>query len=383
MAVALDPPEKGFVFWPVGNGDSTSVWIDADTVIQLDIHEVQAADAEDDPRESVIDQLAEILPVINGKPYLAAFGATHLDDDHVKGFAELNERVSIGDLWFTPRVLDEQDDEELSDDAKAFVEEAKRRVDALGSVPQAASGDRIRIIGGAEVISEAPYSELPPEVFTLAGEFFTEIDGVDRSDAFRAFVHAPEEVDAQTASNDTSLALQLTLVDGDTTASALLFGDLSYPTLSDIFARSDAENLVHEVFLAPHHCSRSVMYADDESGKDTLKQDILDEIAAAMNSGGYIVASCAPIPDSNQSGDNPPHADARNRYQETVDPQHFIATGEYPSEDDPVPVVFALAGDSFALLDERSGEPAGGELSDAVAAARGGASGAGQAAAFG
>ena len=92
-------PDRGFVFWPVGCGDSTTVVIDSETVLQIDLHHVEESENEDDPRVPIIDELVVLLPGgSDDKPYLAAFGATRLDKDHVQGFAELLEKVTIGDL---------------------------------------------------------------------------------------------------------------------------------------------------------------------------------------------------------------------------------------------------------------------------------------------
>ena len=52
--------------------------------------------------------------------------------------------MTIGDLWFTPRVLWEQDQDELCEDAKAFVEEAERRINKMKAEGEVGSGDRIR-----------------------------------------------------------------------------------------------------------------------------------------------------------------------------------------------------------------------------------------------
>src|SRR5579884_603711 len=118
-------PEKGFVFWPVGCGDSTTVVVRDDVVLQIDIRHAESAEDDDDPKVPVIDELLNLLPKKDGKPYLAAFSATHLDKDHITGFKELKDKVTIGDLWFTPRVLWEQDEDELCEDAKAFRDEAE------------------------------------------------------------------------------------------------------------------------------------------------------------------------------------------------------------------------------------------------------------------
>ena len=94
------------------------------------------------------------------------------------------------------------------------------------------------------------------------------------------FVHAPFKDDSSEERNDTSLAMQVNLKDGDMWGRAMLLGDHCYPTLIKIFDISDADDLKWNVFLTPHHCSKKVMYWKDEGDdEEKLKQDILDHIA--------------------------------------------------------------------------------------------------------
>lgn len=230
--MALSLPDCGIVFAPVGCGDSITVVIDANTIVQIDIHHVGDSEKEDDPRLPIVDELIETLPQRDGKPYLAAFGATHLDSDHICGFERLLEDVTIGDLWFTPRVLWDQD--ELCDDAKAFRDEAERRIKKLKSDGQVGSGDRIRIIGFHDSLKEHSdiYENLPEGAVTVPGSEFTAIDGEDRDGSFRAFVHAPFKEDGDKDRNDTSFGLQITLTSGSTDLKAMVLGDLAYPRKS-------------------------------------------------------------------------------------------------------------------------------------------------------
>jgi beta-lactamase superfamily II metal-dependent hydrolase len=96
-------PARGLVFWPVGTGDSTTIVIDDDHVIQVDIHDMAMADDDDAIVAAVVDRLVEVLPERDGQPYLAAFILTHADKDHCLGFTDLLDKVSIGELWATPR----------------------------------------------------------------------------------------------------------------------------------------------------------------------------------------------------------------------------------------------------------------------------------------
>lgn len=364
-------PKRGIVFWPVGVGDSTTVVLDEETVLQVDLHHLECSEDDDDSRVAIVDRLVELLPTRDGEPYLAAFAATHLDADHILGFAELLERVTIGDLWFTPRIFRDVDGGTLCDDGKVFVKEAERRIEQVRDHGSVGSGDRIRIIGHDDLLSESPYSELPAETFVIPGEFLTAIDGTDRKDIFRAFVHAPFKDDGSNERNDTSLGLQITLLDGEETLNALLLGDLSYPDLKSIFERSKDEDLIWNAFLAPHHCSRKAMYwADEPAGEPTLRQDILDAIKAAAESPGVIVVSADKIPTSNKPGDNPPHARAANRYRE-IAPDGVICTGQHPEADAPEPLVFELSTQAVALRDAPAVAKSAANLAEAISEARG------------
>ena len=131
----------------------------------------------------------------------------------------------------------------------------------------------------------------------------------------------------------------------------LLLGDLAHDTIMKIVTYSEEhqreDRLAWDVLLAPHHCSKHVMYQDGE-----LQQDILDAFERHARDGAVIVASSMPVPARNEPGDNPPHAKAKARYLQIVDDAgHFVCTGEWPDADQPRPVVFGLGADGLTLLD--------------------------------
>ena len=357
-------PDQGFVFWPVGSGDSTTIVIDDEHVMQVDLRQMEVSSEEDDPHAPVADLLERLLPRKDGKPYLAAFVLTHPDKDHCQGFADLMEQVSIGEIWLAPRVLSEFD-EDLCDDAEAFKDEAQRRIKQARR-GKTKSGDRVRIIGYADILDEDDYDEFPEEMLTVPGNEVTEIDGEELSSAFRAFVHAPFKEDAEAERNDTSIALQVTLKTADASCRALLLGDLSNPTVNQIFSRSEDADLEWNVLLAPHHCSKTVMYVPNDDGDDVLDNQLMSKIDDAGGECRYIISSSEPIPSRNQSGDNPPHAKAKNRYEEIVETGHFLCTQERPSEDKPEPIVIR-ASDEGCDLDSVADSDA--DLSRSVPAA--------------
>jgi hypothetical protein len=319
--------KRGVLFWPVGTGDSTTFIVrEGEIMFQVDLrHSSKSEDPETDCCP-VIDYLEEHLPLVNGRPYLSAFALTHPDKDHIQGFQSLLERVDIGELWFTPRVFREQEDDGC-EDAQAFRTEAHRRVDAtLDAGGDPGSGNRVRLIGYDTLLEEEHYQGFPQEFFSVPGHVLESLDGENLAGEFRVFIHAPFKKDELVGDrNDTSLVLQVVLGSDPAEGGVLLFGDHKYPTIRKVFdtsiANGNEDNLRWQVMLASHHCSKSVMYQDEE-GKLVLKQDILDDFEKYQVGLGFIVASANCIPTSNEDGDNPPHAIAKARYSE-------IATGGF------------------------------------------------------
>ena len=348
--------KRGVLFWPVGTGDSTTFVVREDEVaFQVDLRHTVKAEGEETDCAPIIDHLEEGLPKVDGRPYLSAFALTHPDEDHILGFADLLERVTIGELWFTPRVFREHDDDEdaMCKDAQAFREEAHRRVTATieaGGDP--GSGDRVRLIGYDTLLKEERYQGFPAEFFSVPGQVVTMLDGEDLAGDFRTFIHAPFKQDESVGDrNDTSLVMQVVLGNDPAKGGVLLFGDHKYPTIRKIIDVSkqneNEDNLKWQILLAPHHCSKSVMYQTEED-KEALKQDILDDFERFQVGKGVVVSSSLSVPTSNASGDNPPHAKAKARYEEIAG-GGFLCTHDDggPAE----PLLFSLEEMQFVFGD--------------------------------
>jgi hypothetical protein len=347
-------PELGAVFWPVGTGDSSTVVVSEQVVIQVDLHDMAKADDDDTPEVPVVDLLADALPQgTDGRPHLAVFVLTHADKDHCSGFSDLLDRVTIGQLWATPRLwreYAEPDAPELCKDAQAFQEESVRRVEAtkkaLAAGREPASGDRILVVGYDTDHDKHAYSELPDRFLATPGDSITMLDGADFAGRFEAFIHAPFKADCAEARNETSLSMQVTLTEpGGRDGKVLLFGDLAHDTIMKIVTYSEAkqreEYLAWDLLLAPHHCSKYVMHVR-ENGQDVLKDDVLEAFARHARGGAVIVSSSGPIPSVDEDGHNPPHRKAADRYREIVDAGNFICTMEWPTEENPSPVMFGV-----------------------------------------
>lgn len=352
--MAITPPEKGFIFWPVGTGDSTTVRISESMYLQVDLRHMAKSEDDEDTAWPVIDELTGILPEVDGAPYLSAFALTHPDKDHCQGFKELLDRITISELWLSPRIFREyEENADLCEDAEAFHGEAMRRVKATieaGGDP--GSGDRIRIIGYDDLLEEEDFEGFPSEFLAIPGNAITVVDDGDVTDCFEAFVHAPFKDDSHGERNDCSVAFQITLKSECGVGKALLMGDLQYPVIRRIFDCSDRDTLNWNVLLAPHHCSKSVMYSKDEGEEEeTLKTDIVADMANAALDPGYVVSSSEPVPDSNEPGDNPPHALAKTQYESIV-PNEFICTQEHPDENDPQPIIFEVGENGLRYVGE-------------------------------
>ncbi len=350
--MAITPPEKGFIFWPVGTGDSTTVRISESMYLQVDLRHMAKSEDDEDTAWPVIDELTGILPEVDGAPYLSAFALTHPDKDHCQGFKELLDRITISELWLSPRIFREYR-KDLCEDAKAFGKEAMRRVKATieaGGDP--GSGDRVRIIGYDDLLREEAFTGFPPQFLSIPGQAVAFVDGRYVGADFEAFVHAPFKDDSHGERNDCSVAFQITLKSECGVGNALLMGDLQYPVIRRIFDCSDRDTLNWNVLLAPHHCSKSVMYSKDEGEEEeTLKADIVTDMANAALDPGYVVSSSEPVPDSNEPGDNPPHALAKIQYNSIV-PNEFICTQEHPDENDPQPIIFEVGENGLRYVGE-------------------------------
>lgn len=362
--MARSLPEKGFVFWPVGTGDSTSVIINEEDWMQVDLHQTDAEDG----KVSIVDELVENLPQKDGKPYLAVFALTHPDKDHCNGFSELLEKVTIGELWFTPRVFTEHQDE-FCEDACAFKDEAMRRIGETSKGKDATpSGDKAKIIGYHKKYDDQEFNDFPDTQLVIPGTYVRDYDGKSTSeDEFKVFIHAPLQEAMEEDRNNTSLAMQVSLNQDGKLSKALLFGDLAYLRINKIFELSEINDNPHalewNILLAPHHCSKSVMYHKDEDGVERYKQEIIDYFNKYQDGDGIIVASSEKIPASNDKGDNPPHAKAKSKYLDVVNNDDFVCTQEHSTASDPGPVILEVDGGDLTIKDAVTGVSGPGILS--------------------
>ena len=344
-----DLPDVGVAAWYVGAGDSLTVLSGhegsgVELVLQVDLNHLSAGEDDDEPHVPIIDQLAEILPEVDGRPYLAAFVLTHPDQDHCRGFERLLDEVLIGELWVTPRIFDEYKTD-LCEDATAFRKEADRRLKAMTSGNDE-SGDRIRVVAPDELFDSEPYNALPKEAQSPIGSSTSMIDGHDAADAFTAIFHGPLDLGDDTDRNDTSLAMRVTLSSGSCEQRFLFLGDLAQESLTALFEEAKDDELEFDVIVAPHHCSKRALFNDDGDEVREVISGLTDNAAE----GAWVVVSAPPIPASDTDGADPPHRVAWDKYGEVFGSDHQVCTGQHGSKDDPDPVVFGVGDDDCGYL---------------------------------
>jgi hypothetical protein len=88
-------------------------------------------------------------------------------------------------------------------------------------------------------------------------------------------------------------------------------------------------------------------YKDEGDDEEKFKKDIMDSFEKYKGTLGYVISSSEPIPSSNKPGDNPPHAKAKNRYEEIIDRGKFLCTQEHPNEKKTEPIVFSFGDNGF------------------------------------
>ena len=199
----------------------------------------------------------------------------------------------------------------------------------------------MRVIGYSRLFEPGDhYYGFPEEFRTRPGDHVVMLDGVDASDRFHVFIHGPFKEGVADARNETSVAMRVTVGTAAQPLSGLFLGDVSYPTLTQIFDETHRHDndamLGWNALLAPHHCSKKVMY-ETVDGKEYFRDRAMDEFAACQLGVGYVVSSSLEFASRDASGDLPPHTKARNRYEEIVN-NDFVCTAEFSTPENVRPM---------------------------------------------
>ena len=307
-------------FFPVDNGDMTLIKfgdLDATTLL-IDVNIRQDADDPDGEARDVAKDLRERLKKDeNGRPYVDAFLLSHPDQDHCRGLKrhfhlgpldkypddkkdDKDKKIVIREMWSSPIVFRRASKTHtLSDDAKAFNTEARRRVQLNRDKNFAVgNGDRIQIMG--EDI-DGKTDDLTSIVRKVDTRFST-INGKS-SAFFSAFLLAPldaqddEEEEECLVKNQSSVILNITLAADAQTPDGAKFltgGDAEVFIWNRQWQRheTEADVLEYDIMQAPHHCSwHSLSYDSWSDYGEKAKLDADARKALSQTRDGAVIVA--------------------------------------------------------------------------------------------
>ena len=348
--------------YPVGNGDTILVALSENQHLMIDC-KIDNDAATNDDKFDVKEDLLSILPKdADDRHHLDTFILTHPDHDHCAGFkdtffcddpdnydedAEERNAIIIDELWFS-NTLFERFTCPLSQAAKNFKAEAKRRNDLFKSDPEKAKlpGNRIILIDFKDDCKDHGFESIIVEPGTATNV----INTVAKSD-FSIFVHGPFKTvtaDSQER-NETSVIMQLRFGFRNNPMAALAFvaGDADYNRFKRLLDERDDESIEWDLLLAPHHCSWTFFNMTPQA-EFPEPQDSAIEYLQRQRGSGIVLASCKEIVDDD---DNPPHHAAKQEYIGQIDESDFYCTG-----DDPLtPILFEAGENGFTKLTASKG----------------------------
>lgn len=325
----------------VGNGDMTLVALESGRNILIDCkigHE--ADDPNNDEAHDVGQQLRDRLPQdSSGRFYVDAFLLTHPDQDHCAGlrrhfhlgppgsWVKADDKIIIQEMWSSPIVFRRAERKgastghQLCEDAKAWRQEARRRVKLYRAQGYLSDGDRIQIFGED---ADGKTDDLLP-ILVSAGSSFSTIRGVTDG-TFEGLLLAPmvaeDDAEAEELSkNNSSVIVRLTIAgDGKGDAGRFLFGgDAEVAIWERIWDRYKAEDMAYEVLIAPHHCSWHSLSWDSWSalGNQAKVSPKARNALSQAAAGALIIASSNAIRDDDK---DPPCIRAKREYVSVLSP---------------------------------------------------------------
>ena len=328
--------QNSIIHYPVDNGDMTLIQSGSKGLGKTILVDMKVRST--DGNSSIYDipsDLYKHLPInSNGAPYIDLFVLTHPDDDHCLGFKKYmhtgdpdnwkspdddeKPKIILNEIWFseicTKRV---SKDLRLSDDAKAFRTEAKRRRALYeGKLDgYANAGNQLKVIGIEEESSDTK------ENWYLDGMTFKRGEEIAVGNA-KALILGPfgDEIFGEEHSKDkngSSVIIRWTV----NNTHILLGGDATAHIWKHIWneRKDEVSQLQYDLMVAPHHCSwRSLSY---ESASKNTNPKVLPEALAALSqahNGAYIVSSSEKI---KADKPDPPSHLAKNEYLKILNNQ--------------------------------------------------------------
>lgn len=351
------------IFFPVDNGSMVLIKLNDsnETSILIDIN----IKAENDEDELDLSSLLrdELKCDDSGIPYVDVFLLTHNDSDHITGFVDnfhtapyddyvhpedgSEGKIVINEIWGSAKFWKrESSSNTLTQDAKAFNKEMKRRValfEEEGIIQDI--GNRVLIIGKDPDGKTDDLEEIVREIDSS----FHIVNQIDLKKLLSIFILGPlpqqdnEEDEEYKISNRASVIMQFEITIDDYPNKILIPGDAEvfvWETLWNKWGKSAL--MEYDVLETPHHCSWHSLSHDSQSNCDSPKvsNDAKNALSQIVD-GGFIISSSKAI--ENDEND-PPSYEAKKEYLTIADKKHFLTTGEYPDKNDLEPIVINLTG---------------------------------------
>ena len=348
-------------FYPVANGDTFLATLSDGQFFMVDC-KIDNNAADDKEKFDVKKDLISLLPQDEeGRHHLDAFVLSHPDQDHCSGFkdtffcddpknydknAEERNAIIIDELWFSDTLFDRFKNP-LSDAAKNFKKEAKRRKDLYLSDPEQAKkpGNRLILIAFKDECKGEGFDDIIVE----PGTETKSVNHKNKSD-FSVFVHSPFKTPTKDSQdrNETSVIMQLRFGSDDDPMAALAFaaGDADYNRFERLIEERDDESIEWDLFLAPHHCSWTYFNMTPQKEYPNPQPCSLDYLDRQRGA-GIIIASSKKIVDNE---DNPPHYKAKQQYLKKIKEANFYNTADTPLE----PIEFEASKNGFSKVNSKA-----------------------------
>ena len=356
------------IFYPVGNGDTTQIVLDAGRRVLFDFCHRLKSEAADTPEIDLKERLKDDLAAAK-RDYFDVVAFTHADVDHIQGSTEFFElkhatkyqgggRIKIRQLWVPASVLLEvASNDQQSNEFVIWRQEARNRLlegkDILVfSKPQALMEWLVPRLKERGEPADARHHHFIDAGTVVPG--FT-LDG----DGAEFFCHSPfiKHYDGgDFIRNSAALVFNVRLRADGADFDYLEVGDAHWEDLEDIvrttrFHKNDGR-LAWDLFNIPHHCSYLAL-SDDKGATETVPKPLVKDLLLKGKKDSYIVSCSKPVPDSRDSYDQmqPPHIQARKayeRYLNEVGGRKFLVTMEEPNASKPEPLVFDITGSGIS-----------------------------------
>lgn len=346
-------------FFPVGNGDMALLELESGARVLIDIN---IREVKDGVRDVAADLRKRLKTDAKGRPYVDAMVLSHPDHDHCRGLVEhfhlgsLDEynddadtlKIVIREMWSSPIVFRRAGkNHTLSEDAKAWSTEARRRVKYFRENGEGQHGDRILVLGED---CDGKTDDLG-KILVRVGDSVTKVAGAAQTN-FSALLLRPElatdDADEEVLTKNGSSVIFNYKIGVGATADAVRFlsaGDAEVAIWEKLWAKHKTakENLQYDLLGTPHHCSWHSLSYDSWSEK-RRKAEVSKDARSALSQtrqGAVLVASSDVIKDDDN---DPPCIRAKEEYEAIAKDAkgEFMNTAEYPSSKDPEPMTFTV-----------------------------------------